>query len=122
MLRDLPSNVRVVESVPLDALLPTCQAIIHQGGAGTTFTALRNGLPQIVLTQLVDQAANACRLAACGAGRTRPVSGLGSADVVAIGHELLDQPGYRAAAENLRQEILDQPSPAEVVRELAALV
>jgi UDP:flavonoid glycosyltransferase YjiC (YdhE family) len=121
LLPELPPHVRAVESVALDALLPTCQLIIHQGGAGTTFTALRHGLPQVVLPQLVDQASNACRLVATGAGRTRAVPGLSAADLLAAGHDVLDKPAYRLAAERLRAEILRQPTPVEVVDDLTAL-
>jgi UDP:flavonoid glycosyltransferase YjiC (YdhE family) len=32
-LGDVPPNVRAVEWVPMTALLPTCNAIIHHGGA-----------------------------------------------------------------------------------------
>ena len=119
---DVPSNVRVVESVPLDALLPTCQAIVHQGGAGTILNALRHGLPQIVLPQRVDQVANACHLVATGAGRTRAAAGLTAADLLAAGHAVLDDPAYRASAQRVRQEIADQRSPAEVVDDLAGLI
>jgi UDP:flavonoid glycosyltransferase YjiC (YdhE family) len=121
LLPELPSSVRVVESVPLDDLLPTCEAVIHQGGAGTMLTALRHGLPQLILTQVLDQAANACQLVAAGAGQTRPASGLSAAELLAVGHELLDEPGYRLAARRLQQEILDQPAPARIVDELVRL-
>jgi hypothetical protein len=35
--------------------------------------------------------------------------------------ELLGAPGYRTNAARLRQEMLDRPSPAALVAELAAL-
>ena len=95
---------------------------MHQGGAGTTLTALRHGLPQLILPQLVDQAANACRLLATGAGRTRAVSDLTASDLLTAGHALLDDPAYRAAAQRLQNEIADLPSPAGVVADLSALV
>ena len=122
MLGDLPAGVQVAESVPLDVLLPTCQAVVHQGGAGTMLTALRHGLPQLIVTQMLDQAANAFQLVAAGAGLTLPAAGLGSADVLATGFELLDDSGYRTAACRLQREMLDQPTPAEVVADLTALI
>jgi UDP:flavonoid glycosyltransferase YjiC (YdhE family) len=113
--------VRVVESVPLDALLPTCQAIIHQGGAGTMLTALHHAVPQIVLAQLVDQAANGCRVAACGVGRTLAVADLRAGDLLTAGHLLLDDPGVADAAQSLRSQLLAQPSPASVVDDLVGV-
>jgi UDP:flavonoid glycosyltransferase YjiC (YdhE family) len=68
-----------------------------------------------------DQGANAYRLVAAGAGLTRAVTGLTAAELLADGHELLAEPSYRDAAQALRQEMLDQPSPADVLDELLAL-
>jgi len=121
LLPDLPGSVRVVESVPLQALLPTCQAIIHQGGAGTMLTALVSGLPQILLTQMPDQAANAINLVTAGAGQTLAVQGLDASTVLAAGHDLLDDAAYRTAAQRLRQQIQEQPTPSEVVDQLIEL-
>jgi hypothetical protein len=122
MLGELAPPVRVVESVPLDALLPTCQALIHQGGAGTTLTALRHGLPQLVLTQVFDQAVNAYQLVAAGAGLTRTVTGLSASDVHTDAARLLDDPSFAGAAGRLRDEMRAQPTPAAAVRALAELV
>jgi UDP:flavonoid glycosyltransferase YjiC (YdhE family) len=121
LLPELPAHVRVVESVPLDALMPTCTAVVHQGGPGNMLTALAHGLPQLNLTTLVDQAANAYQLAQAGAGKTLAVAGLAAADLVAAGHDLLDDPAYRVAAQRLRQEALGLPSPADAVAELCSL-
>jgi len=122
LLPDLPANVRVVESAPLDDLLVSCQAIVHQGGAGTMFTALRHGLPQIVLPHLFDAAANGFKIVATGAGQMHAAVGISSADVLAAGHELLDEPGYRASAQRLQREIQAMPSPADAVAELLSVV
>jgi UDP:flavonoid glycosyltransferase YjiC (YdhE family) len=121
LLPDLPTGVTVMESVPLDALLPLCEAVIHQGGAGTMLTALCHGLPQLTVTHFVDQAANAVRLAAAGAGRTFAVTEVTAADLVAAGHHLLDDPAHRASARRLRAEIEAQPSPVDIVPQLLDL-
>ena len=118
---DLPSSIRIVESVPLDALLPTCMAIVHQGGAGTMLTGLRHGLPQLVLTQSLDQATNAFQLVAAGAGLTLAAAQLPASDLLAAAHELLDHPVYRANARRIQQEIEDQPPPSAIVRALEEL-
>jgi len=122
LLPPVPPNVRVLESVPLNSLLPTCDAMIHQGGAGTMLTGLRHGLPQIVLPQLFDEAANAFQIMATGAGQMHAAVGLSAADILAAGHELLDNPGYRAGAHKLRDEIHALPTPAAIVRDLEGLV
>lgn len=116
-----PDGVRVLEQVPLHMLLPTCDLIVHQGGMGTTMTALTCGLPQLVIPRLPDQTFNAGRLAATGSGRAIPA---GEADTTAIRAALPDLLGpgaCRQAAERLRDEIASQPAPSDAVNMLLAL-
>ena len=79
------------------------------------------GLPQLLLTQMPDQAANAINLVGAGAGRTLPVNALDASSVRDAGHDILDDPAYRTAAQRLRQEMLGQPTPAEIVGQLESL-
>jgi UDP:flavonoid glycosyltransferase YjiC (YdhE family) len=115
VLADLPEGVRVAEGVPLEALLPTCDAVVHQGGAGTMLTSLRYGLPQLVVAQLADQLVNAYRVAQAGAGRYVIPGEDVAGDVLAGATEILEQPSYRRAARALRREMLGQPAPSAVV-------
>ena len=121
LLPDLPPHVKVHENVPLHALLPTCHALIHQGGAGTLLTGLLNGLPQIILTQLVDQTANAIQLVHTGAGLNLPATNLTATDLLTAGHDLLDNPTYRQAAQHLQHEITTQPTPTHIIDTLREL-
>lgn len=41
--------------VPHNQLFPQCLAILHHGGAGTLDTALRSGVPQIIMPRFLDQ-------------------------------------------------------------------
>ncbi len=41
--------------VPHGKLFPLCRAVIHHGGAGTTATAARAGVPQVVVPHVTDQ-------------------------------------------------------------------
>lgn len=66
---ELPADVLAAFRPPVSLLLPTCDAIIHHGGAGTACAALACGLPALVLPQRADQFRNAERLAASGAAR-----------------------------------------------------
>ena len=50
------------------ALFGRVAAVVHHGGAGTTFTAARGGVPQVVVPQVVDQPYWASRVAALGIG------------------------------------------------------
>jgi sterol 3beta-glucosyltransferase len=51
----LPENVFRVNSVPFDWLFPRMAAVAHHGGAGTTATGLRAGVPSIILPFFADQ-------------------------------------------------------------------
>jgi UDP:flavonoid glycosyltransferase YjiC (YdhE family) len=121
LLPDLPPHVHLHENIPLHALLPTCHAVIHQGGAGTLLTSLLNGLPQIILTQLVDQTANAIQLAATGAAINLSATTLTTTELLDAGHELLDNPTYQQAAQTLQHEITAQPTPTQIVPVLEGL-
>jgi glycosyltransferase (activator-dependent family) len=45
----LPANVRPIGFVPLNTLLPTCDVIVHHGGAGTFAAAVEHGVPQVLV-------------------------------------------------------------------------
>jgi UDP:flavonoid glycosyltransferase YjiC (YdhE family) len=64
----LPENVvRVPGEVPYDWLFPRVASAVHHGGAGTVATALRAGVPSVVVPVLPDQAFWAHRLYSLGA-------------------------------------------------------
>jgi UDP:flavonoid glycosyltransferase YjiC (YdhE family) len=116
-----PEGVRVVESLPLHLLLPTCDLIVHQGGMGTIMTAFTCGLPQLVLPVLPEQRFNAHRLAASGAAIALP-PWEASPDVLCDRlAELLGAPDYRTAAARVQAEMQAQPPPAGVVADLERL-
>jgi len=121
LLGALPPQAQVVESAPLDLLLPACDVVIAHGGAATILTALAHGLPQLLIPRLPDHVRHAAQVAEAGAGL---VLAAPEADPAAIGArltELLADPAHRVAAERLRIEMNGQPSPARIVGELERL-
>lgn len=48
-------HIKVVDAVNYAAIFPVCRAVVHHGGAGTTATALRAGVPQLILSTDLDQ-------------------------------------------------------------------
>ncbi|MEU2117275.1 activator-dependent family glycosyltransferase [Streptomyces sp. NPDC016459] len=119
----VPANVRVVDFVPLDALLPTCSAIVHQGGFGTAQNALVHGVPQIVVpNDLWDIHPRAALIERSGAGLRPSGSGpLRPAELRGLVTRVLEEPSYARNAARLRNEIQAAPSPAELVPVLEAL-
>ena len=51
----LPPDMLMLDWVPHDWLFPRTAAVIHHGGAGTTATGLRHGVPQVVVPFFGDQ-------------------------------------------------------------------
>ena len=120
---DLPDNVRLVDFVPMEALLPTCSAIVHVGGFGVMCGAMRHGVPQLVLPKLGDSTVRAELLGETGAGLVMSHADATPEAVRDSVARLLDEPGFGAAAARLRRRMLDDPAPGEVVvtlQELAA--
>jgi UDP:flavonoid glycosyltransferase YjiC (YdhE family) len=64
----LPEGVIETGPVAHTRLFPRCAAIVHHGGAGTTTTALRAGVPQVVVPHLADQFYWGRRIRAAGLG------------------------------------------------------
>ncbi|MEU6077423.1 nucleotide disphospho-sugar-binding domain-containing protein [Micromonospora sp. NPDC047074] len=54
----VPANVRTVDYLPLNQLMPTCQALIHHGGFASYAAAAAVGVPQLV-TDSPEAAVNA---------------------------------------------------------------
>jgi UDP:flavonoid glycosyltransferase YjiC (YdhE family) len=61
-------NVTVFGYLPYDALMPEFDAVIHHGGAGITYSAIRAGKPSLVWPQDYDEFDYAARIVAAGAG------------------------------------------------------
>ncbi|WUI00912.1 DUF1205 domain-containing protein [Spirillospora sp. NBC_00431] len=118
-----PGKVRVAEELPLNVLLPSCDAIIHQGGTGTMLTAARYGVPQITITKIPGQVANGAALARTGAGLHLHLDSVEQADIKSAAAEALSDGPLRESARRLAERVLAQPSPpAEVAADLESLV
>jgi UDP:flavonoid glycosyltransferase YjiC (YdhE family) len=122
MIGELPPAVRVVEGLPLHMLLPTCDAIVHQGGTGTTMTSLVCGTPQLIVPQFPDHAFNAGRLAAAGGGIVLMPEDADPDEIRAHVLRLLTDESLRATVRALRDVAVSQPAPPEIVPVLADLV
>ncbi|KAA0939273.1 activator-dependent family glycosyltransferase [Streptomyces apricus] len=118
----LPDNVRIVDFVPLNEVLPTCSAIIHHGGMGTLQNALRHGVPQIVVPGwLRDEKGNAAALEQQGAALVIDPSEFTAGTLREKLARLLAEPGFRQNADRLRTELLALPTPHDIVPELERL-
>ena len=121
LLGDLPERVRVIENLPLHLLLPSCDAIIHQGGASTMLTAASFALPQLLVPTMADQLANAERIAAAGAGVSLKWADASTETITADIKTIVSDQATRQAARSLGDEIHAQPAPAAIAAALRQL-
>lgn len=114
-----------VGDIPHDWLLPRMAAVVHHGGAGTTFAGLRAGVPSAAVPFGVDQPFHAERLHRLGVGPS-PFSILRmTGDLLAtLLRELVDSPrsdGYRDRATRLGAVCRDEDGVGDTVRLLDRL-
>ncbi|WP_067826732.1 nucleotide disphospho-sugar-binding domain-containing protein [Actinomadura kijaniata] len=122
LLGDRRERVRAVDWMPLSTLLPTCDALVSQGGPGTVLAAVAHGVPQLVVPSISAQPLGAELLAASGAGLSLTPGELTAESVTAAMSELLTGASVRDAARTLGERNAARPSPAEIARTLEALV
>ena len=119
----LPDNVRLAESAPLAAVLPTCTAVIHDGTAPVAAAVLAYGLPQLTPEAQADGVAPRTlsrRIADYGAGLLMSPGDDARSLAGQIGALIADDT-LRQHAGLLRKEVSVMPSPREIVPELVRL-
>ncbi|KAB2346150.1 activator-dependent family glycosyltransferase [Actinomadura rudentiformis] len=119
---DLPANVRAVDFVPLNELLPSCAAIVHHGGFGTVGNVVNHGVPSITIpAPWWDEEALGRLLDERGAGILIDPSEATPAALRDGVARLLAEPSFAVAATGVRSELRAVPTPYEVVPEIARL-
>jgi UDP:flavonoid glycosyltransferase YjiC (YdhE family) len=109
------ANVHLERYLPQAWVLPYADVVISHGGSGSLTGALVHGLPSVLIPLGADQPLNAARCAALGAARVLDAVTATPESVRATVSEVLADPGYRRAAELLRDEIAAQPGPEQAV-------
>lgn len=121
-LRGLPDTVDVRAFVRQDRMLERAGLVVSHCGSGTMLGAFAHGIPQLAVPQGADQFFNAAALERSGAGLALMPADVTAEAVRAAARRLTGEPAFGAAARALRDEIAAMPAPAEVARELAAMV
>jgi len=52
---EVPDHVYIIDDVPFDWLFARVRAVVHHGGSGTTHSALRFDVPQLIIPHIADQ-------------------------------------------------------------------
>lgn len=113
-----PANVRVERFIPQADLLPTCSAIVHHGGAGTTFGALAHGVPQVILPQGADNFEHATMCETAGVAVSLGPDALTGDSLVAAVRKVLADSNFRAASNRCAAEIAAMPGAPQVAASL----
>lgn len=110
-------NVTVLPSAPHNEVLKHASLVITHGGHGTVIKTLAAGVPLVVLPHGRDQADNAARVTARGAGmairRTATSEAIANAVV-----RVLDDPSYQDGARRLGAAIRRYSDNETLIREL----
>ncbi|MEU8685510.1 activator-dependent family glycosyltransferase [Streptomyces sp. NPDC048611] len=117
-----PDNVRLIDYVPLNHLLPTCSAIIHHGGGGTFAASVAHQVPQVVTPMpFWGEAATAQYVADNGAGLVIDSAQFTTDTLRKSLTWLLEDRSFRDGAAALHQEMQEAPSPSDLVPVLEEL-
>jgi UDP:flavonoid glycosyltransferase YjiC (YdhE family) len=117
----LPANVRLARWLPMSAVLPGCVTVIHHGGSGTVFGALAAGVPQVLLPQGSDQPKNAEAVVRRGVGIALDTTTDGAETLGKAVRQVLADPSYSRAAQEVARENSARPAPSAVVAQIARL-
>ncbi len=119
---DLPAvpGVQVVRSAPHADVLREAAAVVTHCGHGTTIKALAAGLPIVCLPMGRDQLDVAARVVHRGAG-VRLEATAEPGEIVTAVRQVLDQPGYRDAAQRIAAAIAEETAEDRAVEEIEAL-
>ncbi|MFC0430637.1 glycosyltransferase [Kutzneria buriramensis] len=118
----LPASASIGRWVPQARLWPYVDVAIHHGGSGTVLGALAHGVRQLIIPQAADQPANARAITRAGAGRYLAPAQV-TADAVAESvQNIVSNGSFADAAQRLRREIEQMPSPADFAAQLPDLL
>jgi glycosyltransferase len=134
----IPDNVRTVDYVPLNVLLPTCAGIIHHGAIGTFGAAATFRLPQLIVDSpdyhhipAFGRAWTAAARTLISANAARYVPSRNAGFTVDMQNapdesrarlrQILTDPALRDGVSRVHAELMATPSPHDVVPRLVDL-
>lgn len=119
----LAEHVKVVGAVNYAAVFPSCRAIVHHGGSGTTAAGLRAGVPTLILSMDANQALWGTQVKRLKAGTSRRFSTTTRASLVADLRRILAPEyvsGARELAARMTQPAANVVAAADLVEKFAS--
>lgn len=118
---DPPPHILVAPQVPMLDLLPCLDAVICHAGQCTVNEALAHGVPVVVAPIRLGELAVAEQVTRVGAGMSVSFSQASPEQLTTAVTAVLDQPGYRAQARRLSEEISAAGGAGRAAARLVAL-
>lgn len=112
-----PANVSIVHSAPHDAVMKEVCLVVTHGGHGTVVRSLLSGVPLLVMPMGRDQADNAARVVARGAGLSLTDDAT-EQDIREAIARLLTEPAFRVASRRLGEAMEKDVAAGDLVAEL----
>jgi UDP:flavonoid glycosyltransferase YjiC (YdhE family) len=110
-------HVRLINVVNYAAIFPSCRAIVHHGGSGTTAASLRAGVPTLILWSSADQPYWGAQLGQLKVGTARRFSATTGDSLVADLRRILT-PEYAARARELGDRMTTPPESVATTADL----
>lgn len=114
-------HVHIERHVPQARVFPHVSLVVSHAGSGTVLGALAHGRPMVLLPMGADQPWNGDRCAALGVGRVLDPGLATSDDIRTAVRQAIADPTMRAAAEAVRDAMLEMPAPSVAVAAIERL-
>jgi UDP:flavonoid glycosyltransferase YjiC (YdhE family) len=119
---ELPANARVANFLPYEAILPSIDLLITNGGYGTVNMALAQGIPIVTAGLTEDKEEVSAHVQWSGAGIDLRTNQATPEAVRDAARKLLDLPSYRNRARELAKEFASHNAETELLRLMEACV
>jgi MGT family glycosyltransferase len=120
--RALPANVRAVQWVNHDHLLPRTAVMVTTAGGGTVMAGLQHGVPLITIPTEWDKAENAQRVVEAGAGIRLTPRECTPARLRSAVQRILSNESYRQNARRIAASLRRQGGPQKAARLISQMV
>lgn len=111
---DAPSDAHFSPAEPHEVLLPNTKGLAHHGGLGTAIAAIRAGIPQLIIPQMLDQPFNAKVLAKLGVSQTVAWKKYHAVEIERKWRQLLSNTHTRAACQRYQDLLIHSPNACEL--------
>lgn len=120
-LGELPGNARAASYLPYDKLFDKLDVLVSNGGYGTVQYALAHGVPLVVAGQTEDKIEVTARVGWSGAGINLRTNAAEANAIARAVDRVLSDPGYRARAERIGQDIAGSDALLTLTRVLRSV-